>query len=178
MLCDLDRQTLARPGSSSDVHGVSWCVILTFLLLSNLIHSHIGLGLLTLVTYVRCEGFLREGACGGQSNVFNQGMYYVVATSVNVTATTLICFRLLQMKRKLASTARLPGSFGGGGPYGRISMILIESALPFTIVGVLCSILAFVGPDPPWFFVSRLWTMASVSSVFTAWCLPRLTCLV
>ncbi|KAH6913429.1 hypothetical protein BKA70DRAFT_721415 [Coprinopsis sp. MPI-PUGE-AT-0042] len=93
------------------------------------------------------------------------GVYYLFATSVNMLATTLICVRLLRMKRLVdkisasSTTERM-----GGSPYSRVTMILMESALPFTVLGILSAVFALVDTDRARharIFTGRLWYTAS-----------------
>jgi hypothetical protein len=93
-----------------------------------------------------------------------------MATSVNIVATTLICVRLLRMKQKVGKIDTSTVRLGGSIPYTKVTMVLIESALPFTVMGISTGIIALVKTPAAyyaWIFVSRLWTMASVSTVIT-----------
>jgi hypothetical protein len=82
---------------------------------------------------------------------------------VNVVATILICTRLLVMKRRQLNLDNSPERFVRGAVYNRITMILIESALPSTAVGLSCGILSLVRRTGYWYFARRLWTPVVVS---------------
>ncbi|KAH6913428.1 hypothetical protein BKA70DRAFT_1262854 [Coprinopsis sp. MPI-PUGE-AT-0042] len=80
--------------------------------------------------------------------LFHLGLYYPIATSPG---------------GQIASppTERLSES-----PYSRVTAILLESALPFTVLGILSSVVAFVdtsGANHARLFSSRVWTVATVS---------------
>jgi hypothetical protein len=103
-----------------------------------------------------------------------RGVYFIVATSVNLAATILICVRLLRVKRGITKalgwTNPTTGSVERVGssaiPYAKVTTVLMESALPFTLLAVVAAILAFLDTklaQDTRIFTSRLWTMASVS---------------
>ncbi|KAH6908854.1 hypothetical protein BKA70DRAFT_1279011 [Coprinopsis sp. MPI-PUGE-AT-0042] len=69
-----------------------------------------------------------------------QSAYFITSVSVNLVATGLICFRLLSFKKRVEKALgeyRLKSEV----PYLGISAILIESALPYTIFGLACTVL-------------------------------------
>lgn len=137
------------------------------------------LGILAIVSSARCAFVPKNHFCVERGFELHRGLYYLFATSVNVVATTLICVRLLRMKRRVEKMDSSTERLGGSIPYTRVTMVLIESALPFTAMGVSTGIIALVKTPAAyyaWIFVSRLWTMASVSLLgFMAG--NRLTCL-
>jgi hypothetical protein len=102
-----------------------------------------------------------------------RGLYYLSATSVNLAATTLICLRLWRTKRQMDKVGLSEMRVVEPVPYVRLTVVLLESALPFTVVGVSTAVLAFVVTDAAssaLIFSSRLWTVASVSAVFQPLC--------
>ncbi|KAH6902184.1 hypothetical protein BKA70DRAFT_1521291 [Coprinopsis sp. MPI-PUGE-AT-0042] len=61
---------------------------------------------------------------------------FSMSVMVNVVTTTLIVTRLLMMERKMRNLAKESTMFRSGLPYRRIIALLLESALPFTLVGI------------------------------------------
>ncbi|KAH6901899.1 hypothetical protein BKA70DRAFT_1521556 [Coprinopsis sp. MPI-PUGE-AT-0042] len=139
--------------------------------------ASIAIGILNVVSNALCPGpDPTNVVCKNHGVTLHRGLYYLVATSVNLTATVLICIRLLRtgrwMKRVLgsegisssndaATTERVGDQVV---PYTRVAIVLIESALPFTMLGIAAAIVAFVDTTPAnhaLIFSSRLWTMAS-----------------
>lgn len=59
--------------------------------------------------------------------------YYTVTITLNFTLTTLICSRLIWRWRYIRSTAL---SSGGFDIYDRIVAIMIEAAVPYTLLGI------------------------------------------
>jgi hypothetical protein len=58
-------------------------------------------------------------------------------------------------------------------PYVKLTMVFIESALPFSALGIATAVLAFVdtsAANDARIFSSRLWTIASVSVIITPSC--------
>ncbi|KAH6901884.1 hypothetical protein BKA70DRAFT_1521501 [Coprinopsis sp. MPI-PUGE-AT-0042] len=137
--------------------------------------ASIAVGTLNAVSNALCPG-LDPTNVVCKNHGLHSGLYYLVATSVNLTATALICIRLLRTRRWLK---RVLGSEGASNsddaattervgdsvvPYTRVTTVLIESALPFTLLGVAAAIVAFVNTSPANYariFSSRLWTIAS-----------------
>jgi hypothetical protein len=69
-----------------------------------------------------------------------QAAYFIASISVSVVATGLICYRLLSFKKRV-ERALGECQLGSEVPYVGISAILIESALPYTIFGLACTVL-------------------------------------
>ncbi|KAH6869086.1 hypothetical protein BKA70DRAFT_1491398 [Coprinopsis sp. MPI-PUGE-AT-0042] len=61
---------------------------------------------------------------------------FSMSVMVNVVTTTLIITRLLMMERKMRNLAKESTMFRSGLPYRRVIALLLESALPFTLVGI------------------------------------------
>ncbi|KAH6901897.1 hypothetical protein BKA70DRAFT_1521554 [Coprinopsis sp. MPI-PUGE-AT-0042] len=134
-------------------------------------------GILDVVSNALCLGRDPNNViCKNHGVALHRGLYYLAATSVNLAATVLICIRLLRtrrwMKRVLgsedtsnsedAATTELVG--GPVVPYTRVAIVLIESALPFTLLGIAAAIVAFANTrsaNNAHIFASRLWNMAS-----------------
>jgi hypothetical protein len=125
------------------------------------------LGILAIVSNARCAFIQKNNFCIERDFELHCGLYYLFATSANVVATTLICVRLLRMKRKAEKMDTSIVRLGGSIPYTRVTMLLIESALPLTVMGISTGIIALVKAPAAyyaWIFVRRLWTVASVST--------------
>ncbi|KAH6908852.1 hypothetical protein BKA70DRAFT_1222432 [Coprinopsis sp. MPI-PUGE-AT-0042] len=114
-----------------NAHSHIWCLSIV---------PYIGsFGTLVAYTAISSKWALTEEESGLPLVIKLLTAYYISSISVNVIATTLICFRLLSFKRKMEKTLgayRLTSEI----PYLRIASILIESALPFTIFGVACAV--------------------------------------
>ncbi|KAH6901834.1 hypothetical protein BKA70DRAFT_1307580 [Coprinopsis sp. MPI-PUGE-AT-0042] len=128
--------------------------------------SALVVGALVLFSSVRCALHEEDRSstptnhfCVEKGTELYRGLYYLIATSVNVMSTSLICGRLVFMKRRierLASPAPLP--------YTRVTSLLLESALPFTVVGLLTGITALANTREAYhglIFASRVWTVSS-----------------
>ncbi|KAH6880280.1 hypothetical protein BKA70DRAFT_1411755 [Coprinopsis sp. MPI-PUGE-AT-0042] len=61
---------------------------------------------------------------------------FAMSVGVNVVSTTMICARLLLMRREMNHIAAQSATFKPTLPYSQLLTILLESALPFTLVGV------------------------------------------
>jgi hypothetical protein len=132
-------------------------------------------GILTILHAVLCEdeptsSSFTTGLCNTSDvGLLHLGLYYLIATSVNLVATTLICVRLVRMKHLVNKlSASSPIENPGESPYSRVTAILLESALPFTLLGILSSVVAFVdtsGAKDARIFAGRMWTIASVSGI-------------
>lgn len=68
-----------------------------------------------------------------------QAAYFFLSSGVNISATGLICFRLARMDTKMRKLTEDAPYLRKTTPYSRISMILLESALPFTLFGLACA---------------------------------------
>ncbi|KAH6901835.1 hypothetical protein BKA70DRAFT_1157475 [Coprinopsis sp. MPI-PUGE-AT-0042] len=126
--------------------------------------TSLALGILAIVSSARCAFVPKNNFCVERGFELHRGLYFLFATSVNVVATTLICIRLLRMKRRVEKMDSSTERLGGTIPYTRVTMVLVESALPFTVMGISTGIIALVKTPSSyyaWIFVSRLWTMAS-----------------
>ncbi|KAH6901893.1 hypothetical protein BKA70DRAFT_1405251 [Coprinopsis sp. MPI-PUGE-AT-0042] len=142
--------------------------------------ASIAVGILSIFSNALCPGRDPTNAiCKNHGSTLHRGLYYFVATSVNLTATLLICVRLLcakrWMKRVLGSAAGSSNSSDAATittervgdpvvPYTRIAIVLIESALPFTLLGIAAAIVASINTSLANYariFTSQLWTMAS-----------------
>jgi hypothetical protein len=133
-------------------------------------------GILTILRAVLCDDEPKSlsptnGLCNTSGvGLLHLGLYYLIATSVNLVATTLICVRLVRMKHlvnKLSAASPIENS--GDSPYSRVTAILLESALPFTVLGILSSVVAFVdtnGANHARIFASRMWTIANTCLFF------------
>ena len=124
------------------------------------------MGILAIVSSARCAFVPKTHFCVERGFELHRGIYFLLATSVNVVATTLICIRLLRMKHQVEKANSSTEKFGGSLPYTKVTMVLIESALPFTVMGISTGIIALVKTSASyyaWIFVSRLWTISSVS---------------
>ncbi|KAH6902121.1 hypothetical protein BKA70DRAFT_1567982 [Coprinopsis sp. MPI-PUGE-AT-0042] len=72
------------------------------------------------------------------------------ATSVLVSAvtTTMICIRLVLMKKEMKRVEEACSQFKSAIPYRRVITLLVESALPFNVVGAVGAIsMASIGHD-------------------------------
>ncbi|KAF7792947.1 hypothetical protein EIP86_004050 [Pleurotus ostreatoroseus] len=59
--------------------------------------------------------------------------YYALSISLNVVVTTLICYRLLRMSSQIK---QLLGK-DNAEPYTNVAAVLIESAAPYTLAGIM-----------------------------------------
>ncbi|KAH6901888.1 hypothetical protein BKA70DRAFT_1435491 [Coprinopsis sp. MPI-PUGE-AT-0042] len=112
--------------------------------------------------------------CKNHGLLLHRGLYYLFATIVGATATILICVRLFRTKVRMekimghtttnsttTATMRLGGPLI---PYNRIIMVLMESALPFTLLGIVTAALTISDIDSAEgvrLFSYRLWTVGS-----------------
>jgi hypothetical protein len=155
--------------------------------LSSISHPRLikAVGILNTVSNALCQGRDPTNAvCKNHGLTLHRGLYFLVATSVNLTATVLICIRLLRthrrMKKALVSNSSFTVDAAPAGtttvatervgesvvPYTRVATVLIESALPFTVLGIATAIVAFFHTTTAHYiriFAAQLWTMASVS---------------
>ncbi|KAH6880291.1 hypothetical protein BKA70DRAFT_1447337 [Coprinopsis sp. MPI-PUGE-AT-0042] len=65
---------------------------------------------------------------------------FTVSVGVSVVTTTMICIRVLLMKRTIERLTGKGEGFQSSMPYSRVITPLLESALPFTLVGVAAAI--------------------------------------
>ncbi|KAH6902235.1 hypothetical protein BKA70DRAFT_1521319 [Coprinopsis sp. MPI-PUGE-AT-0042] len=95
------------------------------------------------------------------------GIEFAMSVVVSATTTTLICIRLILLERKMKRVAARSSAFKSVVPYRQVLALLIESALPFTLVGVAGAIMAvFLNPSSnastkamyAFPFVTVLWT--------------------
>ncbi|KAH6901836.1 hypothetical protein BKA70DRAFT_1521390 [Coprinopsis sp. MPI-PUGE-AT-0042] len=124
----------------------------------------LALGIKAIVVQTQCRREVLIGfpdACNEEDLFLHHSLYFVAATIVNVVSTTLICIRLLHMKHRILNMDQSTDRFGRGASYNRITMILVESALPSTAVGVSCGIFSLVNRSGYWYFARRLWTPAT-----------------
>ncbi|KAH6902233.1 hypothetical protein BKA70DRAFT_1435393 [Coprinopsis sp. MPI-PUGE-AT-0042] len=76
------------------------------------------------------------------------GIEFAMSAAVSVATTTLICIRLILLERKMKQVAANSSTFKSVLPYRQVLAILFESALPFTLVGVVGTIMAgFLDPS-------------------------------
>ena len=69
-----------------------------------------------------------------------QSAFLFLSVGVNVCATALIIVRLRQSDRELrAAESRLSGA-KSNTPYAKVAIMLIESALPFSLFGIAAAI--------------------------------------
>ncbi|KAH6901833.1 hypothetical protein BKA70DRAFT_1435446 [Coprinopsis sp. MPI-PUGE-AT-0042] len=125
----------------------------------------IAVGTLNIVSSAICDGVNpAHSICFNNSISVYRGLYYLAATGVNLTATSLICLRLWRMKRQVDKAGISGRRTVEPVPYVKLTMVLIESALPFTALGISTAVLAFVdtpAANDARIFSSRLWTIAS-----------------
>ncbi|KAH6901901.1 hypothetical protein BKA70DRAFT_1405255 [Coprinopsis sp. MPI-PUGE-AT-0042] len=129
-----------------------------------------GVGIVNVVSNALCTSRdMTNMVCRNDGVTVHRGLYYLVATSVNLSATVLICVRLLRVKQEMnrALGSSIPTTervWASAVPYTRVTMLLMESALPFTLLGIAAAILTFVNSDSAQkaqIFTNRMWTMAS-----------------
>lgn len=73
--------------------------------------------------------------------------YFIVSAAGNLCSTSLICYRLIRMDTKMRKLFHDgPDSLERVNTvlYSRISMVLIDSALPFALFGVACAVISQV----------------------------------
>ncbi|KAH6907507.1 hypothetical protein BKA70DRAFT_1427886 [Coprinopsis sp. MPI-PUGE-AT-0042] len=73
-----------------------------------------------------------------------QAAYFFLSSGVNITATALICLRLARMDSKMRKLSEDATYLQSAASYSRISLILIESALPFTVFGLAAAAISQV----------------------------------
>ena len=73
-----------------------------------------------------------EGVFTGKALQFGTS-YYTLTITLNVALTGLICTRLLSHSRYVRDSALGPG---GSDVYDRIISVLIEAAVPYTLLGI------------------------------------------
>lgn len=169
MLCDMDWQEMGWISASSSLSGDFGYVKHQKFDPALMAFGPV-LGIRAIVVQTRCkrEVFMGVSDACTEDNLFLQhSLYFIAATAVNVVATTLICARLLHMKFHLLRLDQSTERFGRGAAYNRITMILIESALPSTAVGLSCAVLSVVRRTGYWYFARRLWTPAIVCFKFS-----------
>jgi len=81
-----------------------------------------------------------------------------LSVSLNIIVTSMICFRLLRMRALLRQVL---GPATSSGMYTNIAAMLIESAAPFSIIGIGLLVTS-VHDGPLLFAFAFVWTMFSV----------------
>ncbi|KAH6901887.1 hypothetical protein BKA70DRAFT_1435490 [Coprinopsis sp. MPI-PUGE-AT-0042] len=135
--------------------------------------SCIPMGVITLLSGALCLSPSSTNIlCRNHGLILHRGIYYLLATSVNTTATALICVRLLRAKVRIetimtptSSTTTTVQRLGGTGvPYTMLTMVFMESALPFTVLGIITAALTITdvnSTEGVSLFSYRLWIVAS-----------------
>ncbi|KAH6902148.1 hypothetical protein BKA70DRAFT_1435306 [Coprinopsis sp. MPI-PUGE-AT-0042] len=72
---------------------------------------------------------------------------FAMSVGVNIVTTAMITARLLLMERNMHRITSRSPTFKAGLPYRQIIALLLESALPFTAIGVVAAVLSGVN-DP------------------------------
>jgi hypothetical protein len=85
--------------------------------------------------------------------------WFSLSVSLNIIITSIICFRLLQMRALMRETHSLNMS----KMYASIAAMLVESAAVFSILGIVLIVMA-VRNDPLTFAFAHVWSMFSVES--------------
>ncbi|KAH6902255.1 hypothetical protein BKA70DRAFT_1521345 [Coprinopsis sp. MPI-PUGE-AT-0042] len=76
------------------------------------------------------------------------GIEFAMSAVVNVVTTTLICIRLILLERKMKRVAAASDTFRATLPYRQVLTLVLESALPCTLVAVAGAIMAgFLDPS-------------------------------
>ncbi|KAH6880283.1 hypothetical protein BKA70DRAFT_1447330 [Coprinopsis sp. MPI-PUGE-AT-0042] len=76
------------------------------------------------------------------------GIEFAMSATVSVATTTLICIRLILLERKMKRVAAESSAFKSVLPYRQILALLLEATFPFTLVGVVGTIMAgFLDPS-------------------------------
>ncbi|KAH6902125.1 hypothetical protein BKA70DRAFT_1435286 [Coprinopsis sp. MPI-PUGE-AT-0042] len=71
-----------------------------------------------------------------------------MSVAVSAVATTMIFARLLLTQRRVQKIGKESGTFEANLPYRKVMRLLLESALPFTIVGIAGAIIAALKDSP------------------------------
>lgn len=75
------------------------------------------------------------------------GIEFVMSALVNVVTKTFICTRLFLLEKRMKRVAAESSMFRSVLPYRQILALVLESALPFTLIGVAGAITAaFLDP--------------------------------
>lgn len=69
-----------------------------------------------------------------------QSAFLFLSVGVNVCATALIILRLRQSDRELRAAERRLGGSKSDTPYNKVAIMLVESALPFSLFGIAAAI--------------------------------------
>jgi hypothetical protein len=88
-------------------------------------------------------------------------LWYSFSVGLNVMVTSMICFRILRM-RALTRELHSPEL---SSMYTSIATMLIESAVPFSILGI-CLIVTVIQDVPPKFAFAYVWSVFCVESGF------------
>jgi hypothetical protein len=161
MLYNLGLTTADRRYSGPDIPDLLWCASLNLRRTSCLISScFLFFAVLSIISVV-------ESSIPG-TNILNgkPGRFMVVWVSLsvgsNVIVTSMICFRLLQMRALMREVLSPELSI----MYTNIAAILIESAAPLSIVGIGFVVTA-AQKGPLMFAFFDVWIMLCVESKFS-----------
>ena len=131
MLHNLERAMAYHGFSSTDIPGLLWCASSlpsrSFGGVAHLVLFFVVLSTITLVEY----------AMPGTSLLSGRPIHLVVpwislSVGLNVIVTSMICFRLLRMRARMREILSPEMS----SMYTSIAAMLIESAAPFSILGI------------------------------------------